>query len=102
MAALHDLTALEQGDLVRRGEVSPVELVEHYLDRAARQRFAELMAGLVADGRCHWVSNEAPEVLRGVADTGPKPPHGRFVLGLDGRAVGHTHAHGRALHWWRP
>lgn len=30
---LHDLTALEQGDLVRRGEVSPLELVEHYLER---------------------------------------------------------------------
>ena len=36
MAELHDLTALEQGELVRRGEVSPVELVEHYLERAHR------------------------------------------------------------------
>ena len=35
MAELHDLTALEQGDLVRRREVSPVELTEHYLERAA-------------------------------------------------------------------
>lgn len=33
---LHDLTALEQGDLVRRGEVSALELAEHYLDRAER------------------------------------------------------------------
>ena len=33
---LHDLTALEQGDAVRRGEVSPLELVEHYADRADR------------------------------------------------------------------
>ncbi|CAM3768148.1 amidase [Nocardioides zeicaulis] len=33
---LHDLTALEQGDAVRRGEVSPVELVEHYAARADR------------------------------------------------------------------
>lgn len=31
---LHDLTALEQGALVRRGEVSPLELVDHYLRRA--------------------------------------------------------------------
>ncbi|MBS2937342.1 amidase [Nocardioides sp. J2M5] len=31
---LHDLTALEQGDAVRRGEVSPLELVEHYATRA--------------------------------------------------------------------
>lgn len=34
MAELHDLTALEQGDLVRRGEVSPLDLVDHYLERA--------------------------------------------------------------------
>ena len=26
---LHDLTALEQGDAVRNGDVSPLELVEH-------------------------------------------------------------------------
>jgi amidase len=31
---LHDLTALEQGDLVRRGDVTPLELVDHYLERA--------------------------------------------------------------------
>jgi len=33
---LHDLTALDQGELVRRREVSPAELVEHYLERADR------------------------------------------------------------------
>ncbi|GCD91972.1 amidase [Nocardioides sp. LS1] len=36
MADLHDLTALEQGDLVRRREVSSAELTEHYLERADR------------------------------------------------------------------
>lgn len=36
MAELHDLTALEQGDAVRRGEVSPAELAEHHLARADR------------------------------------------------------------------
>jgi amidase len=36
MADLHDLTALEQGAAVRSGEVSPVELVEHYLARVER------------------------------------------------------------------
>ncbi len=36
MTQLHDLTALEQGRAIRAGEVSPVELVEHYLDRADR------------------------------------------------------------------
>jgi amidase len=36
MPELHDLTALEQGAAVRAGEVSPVELVEHYLERVQR------------------------------------------------------------------
>lgn len=36
MAELHDLTALEQGALVRRREVSPLELVDHHLERADR------------------------------------------------------------------
>lgn len=36
MADLHDLSALEQADAVRAGQVSPLELVEHYLDRIAR------------------------------------------------------------------
>lgn len=36
MAELHDLTALEQGALIRTGEISAVELTEHYLERAAR------------------------------------------------------------------
>ncbi|HEY3531170.1 MAG TPA: amidase family protein, partial [Nocardioides sp.] len=34
MSEPHDLTALEQGDAVRRGEVSPRELAEHYVARA--------------------------------------------------------------------
>jgi amidase len=33
VSELHDLTAVEQGDVVRRGEVSPRELAEHYLGR---------------------------------------------------------------------
>jgi amidase len=36
MADLHDLTALDAAAAVRRREVSPVELVEHALDRIAR------------------------------------------------------------------
>ena len=36
MTELHDLTALEQGALVRSGAVSPLELTDHYLERAAR------------------------------------------------------------------
>ncbi|MGM7679319.1 amidase [Microbacterium sp. A94] len=36
MAELHDLTALEQLAVLRAGDVSPVELVAHYLDRIER------------------------------------------------------------------
>ena len=36
MAELHDLTALEQAAEIRRGAVSPAELVEHYLARVDR------------------------------------------------------------------
>jgi len=36
MAQLHDLTALQAAAAVRRREVSPSELVAHYLDRIAR------------------------------------------------------------------
>ncbi len=36
MSELHDLTALEQLDWLRRGRVSPLELVEHYLARLDR------------------------------------------------------------------
>jgi amidase len=61
---LHDLTALEQGDAVRRGDVSPLELVEHYADRAdsvgafittthdrARDHARRLTALLAREGR---------------------------------------------------
>lgn len=71
-----------------------------YLDSDARMQFAALMDDLVSAGGCRWISNEAPDVLPGVAATGPQPPAGQFVLGLDGRSVGHTHGHGRNLHWW--
>ena len=36
MTQLHDLSALEQGAAVRAGDVSPVELVQHYLERVHR------------------------------------------------------------------
>lgn len=36
MAELHDLTALEQAAAIRAGDVSPVELTDHYLARVDR------------------------------------------------------------------
>ena len=36
MAQLHDLTMLEQAAAIRRREISPVDLVDHYLERIDR------------------------------------------------------------------
>ncbi|MGA8995467.1 MAG: amidase, partial [Nocardioidaceae bacterium] len=36
MSELHELTGLEQGAAVRAGQVSPLELVEHHLERVRR------------------------------------------------------------------
>jgi amidase len=36
MTQLHDLTALEQGELIGSGKLSPVELTDHYLERIDR------------------------------------------------------------------
>jgi hypothetical protein len=72
-----------------------------YLEEPDRRRFRDLMAGLVADGRCHWVSNEGKRVLPEVTATGPDlPARETFVLGVDGRAVAWTHGHGRSMRWF--
>ncbi|NYD40107.1 DUF2332 domain-containing protein [Nocardioides panaciterrulae] len=72
-----------------------------YLDEARRARFAETMEGLVAEGRCHWVSNEGKRVLPAITATGSAVPEElpTFVLGVDGRAVAWTHGHGRSMTW---
>ncbi len=36
MVELHHLTAVEQLDWLRRGQVAPAELASHYLERIAR------------------------------------------------------------------
>ena len=69
-----------------------------YLEVEERERFHDLMAGLVAAGECRWVSNEAPHVLPRIHGD-MAVPVGRFVLGLDGRAVALTHGHGHAIDW---
>lgn len=69
-----------------------------YLDDAERGRFAAMMRELVDHGRCHWVSNEGPGVVPGVAIPEPSPA-GRFLLALDGEPVAWTHGHGHAMDW---
>ncbi len=73
-----------------------------YLSPEDRDRFQALMTGLVADGRCHWVSNEGPRVLADLTATGAAMPDDvrGFVLGVDGRAVAWAHGHGRWLRWF--
>ncbi len=70
-----------------------------YLVAEDRARFADLMAGLVADGRCHWVSNEGPRVLPGLVPPDVRIPFGRFVMAVDGQPVALTHGHGNELDW---
>jgi hypothetical protein len=70
-----------------------------YLEHPARERFAALMSGLVAEGRCHWVSNEGPRVLPGLVPQGVDVPFGRFVLAVDAHPVALTHGHGHELDW---
>jgi amidase len=45
MAQLHDLSALEQAAAIRQGQISPVELVDHYLDRI--DRFSTVLGAFV-------------------------------------------------------
>jgi hypothetical protein len=69
-----------------------------YLDEQGRGRFVEMMTDLVARGACHWVSNEGPRVLPGIAV--PQPvPEARFLLGIDGVPVAWTHGHGHDIQW---
>jgi hypothetical protein len=70
-----------------------------YLEPGDRVRFAAMMRGLVADGRCHWVSNEGPRVLPELVPPRVDVPLGRFVLAVDGRPVALTHGHGAELDW---
>jgi len=67
VAELHDLTALEQGDLVRRREVSPRELAEHYLERADRLDTVGAFVTLTPD-----LARERATTLAG-EEPGPSP-----------------------------
>jgi len=69
-----------------------------YLEEADRDRFHDLMIGLVAEGRCRWISNEGRRVLPAVTG-GREVPSGRFVTALDGVPVAWSHGHGHAIDW---
>ncbi|RLV48976.1 DUF2332 domain-containing protein [Nocardioides mangrovicus] len=96
--ALTDLPAL-LGQAEEHGTVVVFHsAVAAYLDPAGREAFEQTMRALVATGRCHWVSNEAPGVVPGVAV--PEPVRAtRFLLAVDGEPVAWTHGHGADLAW---
>lgn len=70
-----------------------------YLEPEQRRAFDALARSLVADGACHWISNEAQGVLPPVLREPPGPGDPRFALAVDGEVVALTHGHGRTLHW---
>lgn len=69
-----------------------------YLEVAGRERFHDLMTGLVEEGRCRWISNEGRRVLPRLTD-GLDVPSGRFVTALDGVPLAYAHGHGHAVEW---
>lgn len=108
--ARRDPPALRRGDLFDHlpallDEAAPhgTPVVFHsavvaYLEETDRRRFHDLLTGLVADGRCRWISNEGRRVLPGVTGDADVPS-GRFVTALDGVPVAWSRGHGHALHW---
>ena len=108
--ARQDPPRITRGDLLEHvaglvdeaaGHGTPVVLhsaVVAYLEVPDRERFHDLMTGLVAAGRCRWISNEGPRVLPRVTGA-VKVPAGRFVAALDGVPVAHSHGHGHAIDW---
>jgi len=94
VAQLHDLTALEQGAAVRRGEVSPAELVDHYLARSdnvgafvtrtpelARERATELGRSEAGDSPLWGVPTAIKDLnlTAGVRTTFGSPAFADFV-----------------------
>ena len=74
MSDLHDLTLLEQAAAVRRRDVSPVELVDHYLARIER---LNPDVGAFVHVAADQARVAAKEAERAVAEGGDLPPlHG--------------------------
>jgi amidase len=72
--ALHDLTALEQAAAIRRGEISPVELTEHYLERIERIDPSVGAYVTVTAERAREEARAAEHVVRDAADPEALPP----------------------------
>src|SRR3569623_371708 len=73
MSELHEMTALEQAEAVRSRRVSPVELVEHYLDRIER-RNADLGACVTVTGEGALTRAKEAEEQVAKSDAATLPP----------------------------
>lgn len=71
--------------------------VAAYLDQEQRSRFTDVMHTLKRTRDVHWMSNEAPGVIRG-ADIDPRP-RDRFILAHYRVPVAVTGPHGHSLLW---
>ena len=71
MAELHDLSMLEQADAIRRREVSPVDLVEHYLDRIERHNHTVGAFVHVAPDQARAAAKDAESAVTSGADLPP-------------------------------
>lgn len=79
MAQLHDLSAVELAAAVRGGEVSPTDLVEHYLARIERLD-GELGAFITVTAEA--AREQAAEASRAVASGEPLPPLHGVPIGI--------------------
>jgi amidase len=70
---LHDLTALEQADAVRRREVSPLELVDHYLGRVDDVGAFVTVTAERARDAATALTTQGPDRIAGTASDGLSP-----------------------------
>src|SRR5439155_1640703 len=66
-----DLTMLEQADAIRRREVSPVDLVEHYLDRIERHNETVGAFVHIAPDQARAAAKDAESAVTSGADLPP-------------------------------
>jgi amidase len=77
MTQLHDLSAIEQAAAIRNGEISPVELVDHYLARVDEHSTALGAFVTVTDEAARAQAKAAELAVTGAEETDALPPlHG--------------------------
>jgi amidase len=79
MPELHDLTALQAAEAIRSGEVGPVELVEHYLDRIER---LDSQIGAFVTVTAELAREQAKEAEQQVLRGGSLPPLHGVPIGI--------------------